>query len=53
MKNLLILFNPYVMATSDFEIIPIVKSWILFIKVISPQRIQDKVKEEATKFLSL
>jgi predicted DNA-binding transcriptional regulator YafY len=42
-----------VMATSDFEIIPIVKSWIPFIKVISPQRIQDKVKEEATKFLSL
>jgi len=42
-----------VMATSDFEIIPIVKSWIPFIKVISPQRIQDTVKEEATKFLSL
>ena len=42
-----------VMATSDFEIIPIVKSWIPFIKVISPQRIQDTVKAEATKFLSL
>ena len=42
-----------VMATSDFEIIPIVKSWIPFIKVITPQRIQDTVKEEATKFLSL
>ena len=42
-----------VMATSDFEIIPIVKSWIPFIKVTSPQRIQDKVKEEASKFLSL
>lgn len=42
-----------VMATSDFEIIPIVKSWIPFIKVISPTRIQDKVKEEATKFLAL
>lgn len=42
-----------VMATSDFEIIPIVKSWIPFIKVISPERIQTKVKEEASKFLSL
>lgn len=42
-----------VMATSDFEIIPIVKSWIPFIKVTSPTRIQDKVKEEASKFLSL
>jgi len=42
-----------VMATSDFEIIPIVKSWIPFIKVTSPARIQDKVKEEASKFLSL
>ena len=42
-----------VMATSDFEIIPIVKSWIPFIKVISPTRIQDKVKEEASKFLAL
>lgn len=42
-----------VMATSDFEIIPIVKSWIPFIKVISPERIQESVKEEATKFLSL
>ena len=42
-----------VMATSDFEIIPIVKSWIPFIKVISPTRIQTKVKEEASKFLSL
>jgi len=42
-----------VMATSDFEIIPIVKSWIPFIKVSSPARIQDKVKEEAFKFLSL
>ena len=41
------------MATSDFEIIPIVKSWIPFIKVISPVRIQDKVKEEASKFLAL
>lgn len=42
-----------VMATSDFEIIPIVKSWIPFIKVISPTRIQDKVKEEASRFLAL
>jgi predicted DNA-binding transcriptional regulator YafY len=42
-----------VMATSDFEIIPIVKSWIPFIKVLSPQRIDDTVKEEARKFLSL
>ena len=42
-----------VMATSDFEIIPIVKSWIPFIKVVSPVRIQDRVKEEASKFLAL
>ena len=42
-----------VMATSYFEIIPIVKSWIPFIKVISPSRIQDKVKEEASRFLAL
>ena len=42
-----------VMATSDFEIIPIVKSWIPFIKVISPSRIDVKVKEEAKKFLDL
>ena len=42
-----------VMATSDFEIIPIIKSWIPFIKVISPQRIQNSVKEEAKKFLEL
>ena len=42
-----------VMATSDFEIIPIVKSWIPFIKVTSPTRIQEKVKEEVYKFISL
>lgn len=40
-----------VMATSDFEIIPIVKSWIPFIKIVSPQRIQTKVKEEIAKYL--
>ena len=42
-----------VMATSDFEIIPLVKSWIPFIKVVSPQRIQNKVKKEVSKFLAL
>jgi predicted DNA-binding transcriptional regulator YafY len=42
-----------IMATSDFEIIPIVKSWIPFVKVVSPVRIQDRVKEEAAKFLAL
>ena len=42
-----------IMATSDFEIIPIVKSWIPFIKIVSPVRIQDRVKEEALKFLAL
>ncbi len=42
-----------VMATSDFEIIPIVKSWIPFIKVISPIRIHKKVQESASQFLSL
>ena len=42
-----------VMATNDFEIIPIVKSWIPFIKVISPSRIHHKVQEEAKRFLEL
>jgi len=42
-----------VMATSDWEIIPIIKSWIPFVKVVSPTRIHNKVKEEVSKFLSL
>lgn len=42
-----------VMATSDFEIIPIVKSWIPFIKVISPFRIHQEVQKEAEKFLKI
>jgi len=42
-----------VMATSDWEIIPIVKSWIPFIKVLEPTRIDKQVKEEARKFLEL
>lgn len=40
-----------VMATNDMEIIPIVKSWMPFIKVISPSRIHESVREEAMKFL--
>ena len=40
-----------VMATNDMEIIPIVKSWLPYIKVISPIRIQESVKEEVRKFL--
>ena len=40
-----------VMATSDWEIIPIVKSWIPFIKIIEPTRIQEKVELEARNFL--
>jgi predicted DNA-binding transcriptional regulator YafY len=39
-------------ASNDMEIIPIVKSWMPFIKVISPIRIQESVKEEARKFLN-
>ena len=42
-----------VMATSDWEIIPIIKSWIPFIKVLEPTRIQDKIKDDARKFLEL
>lgn len=42
-----------IMATNDYEIIPIVKSWIPFIKVISPSRIHHKVQEEAKRFLEL
>ncbi|MEA3512692.1 MAG: WYL domain-containing protein, partial [Campylobacterota bacterium] len=42
-----------VMASSDWEIIPIVKSWIPFVKVIEPKRIQEKVQDEARKFLEL
>lgn len=42
-----------VMATSDWEIIPIVKSWIPFVKVLNPIRIQNTVIEEAKKFIAL
>lgn len=42
-----------VMATSDWEIIPIIKSYIPFIKVLNPIRIQDKVVKEAQKFIKL
>lgn len=42
-----------VTATSDFEIIPIVKGWIPFIKVLDPIRIQETVVEEAKKFIEL
>ena len=41
------------MAINDMEIIPIVKSWMPFIKVLSPSRIQESVKEEAKKLLDL
>ncbi len=41
------------MATNDMEIIPIVKSWMPFVKVVSPSRIHDCVREEARKFLNL
>ena len=39
------------MATNDMEIIPIVKSWIPFIKVLSLSRIHESVMDEARKFL--
>ncbi|MFA9374050.1 MAG: helix-turn-helix transcriptional regulator [Poseidonibacter sp.] len=42
-----------IMATNDMEIIPIVKSWLPFIKVITPKRINEAVKQEARKFLEL
>ncbi len=42
-----------IMATNDMEIIPIVKSWLPFIKVITPIRIHEAVKVEARKFLDL
>lgn len=42
-----------VMATSDWEIIPIIKSWIPFVKVINPVRIHQKVQDEAKKFLEI
>ncbi|QEZ88361.1 transcriptional regulator, YafY family [Aliarcobacter cibarius] len=42
-----------VMATNDMEIIPIVKSWMPFIKVISPSRIHESVMDEAMKFLRI
>jgi predicted DNA-binding transcriptional regulator YafY len=42
-----------VMATNDMEIIPIVKSWMPYIKVLSPSRIHVSVREEARKFLEL
>lgn len=42
-----------VMATNDMEIIPIVKSWMPFIKVLSPSRIHESVRDEARKFLKI
>ena len=42
-----------VMATNDMEIIPIVKSWMPFIKVLSPSRIHESVRDVARKFLEL
>ena len=42
-----------VLATSDWEIIPIVKSWIPFIKVLDPIRINETVINEAKKFIEL
>lgn len=42
-----------VMATSDMEIIPIVKSWMPFVKVLSPSRIHESVRDEARKFLEI
>jgi predicted DNA-binding transcriptional regulator YafY len=41
------------LATNDMEIIPIVKSWMPFIKVLSPSRIHESVREEARKFLKI
>ncbi len=41
------------MATNDMEIIPIVKSWMPFIKVLSPNRIHESVRDVARKFLNL
>lgn len=38
-------------ATSDMEIIPIVKSWMPFIRVVSPSRIHESVRQEAQRFL--
>jgi len=40
-----------VMVTNDMEIIPIVKSWMPFINVLSPSRIHESVRDEARKFL--
>lgn len=42
-----------VLATSDWEIIPIVKSWIPFVKVLDPIHINEKVIEEAKKYIQL
>jgi predicted DNA-binding transcriptional regulator YafY len=39
-------------ASNDMEIIPIVKSWMPFIKILSPSRIHESVKEEARRFLN-
>jgi predicted DNA-binding transcriptional regulator YafY len=41
-----------VQASSDWEIIPIIKSWIPFIKVLDPIRIQNQVENDARKFLA-
>ena len=39
------------MARNDMEIIPIVKSWMPFVKVVSPSRIHENVRDVARKFL--
>jgi predicted DNA-binding transcriptional regulator YafY len=42
-----------VMASSDWEIIPIVKSWIPFVKVIKPIRIHETVKKDVENFINI
>ncbi len=41
------------MATNDMEIIPIVKSWMPFVKVVSPSRIHESFRDVARKFLGI
>ncbi|RLA84603.1 MAG: transcriptional regulator [Epsilonproteobacteria bacterium] len=38
-------------VTSDMEILPLVKYWLPFIKVLEPQRVDDTIKSELTKYL--
>jgi len=42
-----------VKITTDMEIIPLVKYWMPYIKVLEPARIDEYIKEDITDYLAL